>query len=137
VWETEEIIILVFKDISSKASMVLLGERTIKKRGIIPTMVGGIGVDMTLRAFDRLLGSPMQKFAGINVPFIGNVGIIDVVTFLIFSAGGKNMKGGIVSVAGAKFVGGTLPSIGSIQLPGSITAGTGSSVASGTAGAPV
>lgn len=97
----------------------------------------GVGIDMTIRAFDRLIGSPLQKFAGFNVPFVGNVGVIDAVTFLITSAGGKNIRQGAVAVAGAKFVGGTLPSLGGIQLPGSVTAGVGSPVASGIAGAPV
>jgi len=117
--------------------MVLLGDRQAKKKGIIPTVASGVGVDMTIRALDRLVGSPLQRFAGFNVPFIGNVGIIDALNFLIFSAGGKNMKGGIVAVAGAKFVGGTLPALGGIQLPGSVSAGSTASTASGIAGAPV
>lgn len=117
--------------------MVLLGERTAKKRGIIPTVASGVGVDMTMRALDRLVGSPLQKFAGFAVPFIGNVGIIDAVNFLIFSGGGRNLKGGLVAVAGAKFVGGTLPAVSSL-LPSAVP-GTSStaSVASGVAGAPV
>ncbi len=117
--------------------MIFLGDRQAKKKGIIPTVASGVGVDATMRALDRLAGSPLQRFAGFNVPFIGNVGIIDAVNFLIFSGGGKNMKGGLVAVAGAKFVGGTLPALGSVQLPGSVSAGSTASTASGIAGAPV
>lgn len=127
---------MVLNGISSKASMVLLGERTAKKRGIIPTVASGVGVDMTLRAIDNLVGSPLQKVAGFNIPFLGNVGVIDALNFLIFSGGGKNMKGGITAVAGAKVVGGTLPAIGSISLPGSVNAGQNSAVAQGAQGAP-
>ena len=116
--------------------MVLLGERQAKKRGIIPTATGGIGVDMTLRAVDRLVGSPLTRFAGFNVPFVGNIGIIDAMNFLIFSAGGRNMKGGIVAVVGAKIVGGTLPALGTISLPGSVNAGQSTSLAQGASGAP-
>jgi len=123
--------------ISSKTSQILLGEKTVKKRGIIPTVASGVGVDMTLRAIDRIVGSPLQRFAGFNIPFLGNVGVIDALNFLIFSSGGKNMKSGLVAVAGAKVVGGTLPALGNIQLPGSVTSGTSTSVAQGAAGAPV
>lgn len=128
---------MVLNGVSSKASMVLLGERTAKKKGIIPTATGGVGVDMTLRAIDNLVGAPLQRFAGFNLPFVGNVGVIDALNFLIFSAGGKNLKGGITAVAGAKVVQGTLPALGSISLPGSVSAGTGSPVAAGQPGAPV
>ncbi len=117
--------------------MIFLGDRTPRKRGIVPTVASGVGVDMTMRALDRLVGSPLQRFAGFNVPLVGNIGIIDALNFLIFSGGGKNFKGGITAVAGAKFVGGTLPALGNIQLPGSVSAGSTASVASGVAGAPV
>jgi len=116
--------------------MLLIGERTPKKRGILPTAVSGIGVDVAMRTIDNLVGAPLQKFAGINLPFVGNVGVIDAMNFLIFSAGGRNIKGGVIAVAGAKVVTGTLPSLGSIQLPGSVTSGTTSPVAGGIQGAP-
>ncbi len=128
---------MVLNGVTSKASLLFLGEKTPKKRGILPTVASGVGVDVTMRAIDRIVGSPLQKFAGFNVPFLGNVGVIDALNFLIFSAGGRNVKGGVIAVAGAKFVGGALPALGSIQLPGSVSAGTTASVASGVAGAPV
>lgn len=123
--------------ISSKASQLLVGEKAPKKRGILPTVASGVGVDITLRAIDKLVGSPMQRFAGFNVPFLGNVGIIDAMNFLIFSAGGRNIKGGVIAVAGAKLIVGGLPSIGALTGSiGSVTSGTASSVAQGTSGAP-
>lgn len=128
---------MVFGKTAGRASQILLGERSTKKKAIIPTIVMGVGIDMTLRAVDRLIGSPLQRFAGINIPFVGNVGVIDLATFLVTSSGGKNIKQGAVAVAGAKFIGGTLPSLGNIQLPGQVTAGQGSGVAAGAAGAPV
>ena len=76
--------IMVLHGVTSKASMLLIGEKTPKKRGILPTVASGVGVDQTARAIDRLVGSPLQRFAGFNVPFLGNVGIIDALNFLIF-----------------------------------------------------
>lgn len=127
---------MVLNGVSTKASMVLLGERTAKKRGIIPTIASGAGVDVTMKAIDNLVGSPLQRFAGFNVPFIGPVGIIDAINFLIFSAGGRNMKGGITAVVGAKVVTGALPSIGNL-IPGGQNLAAASPVGSGaSSGAP-
>lgn len=117
--------------------MLLVGEKVPKKRGILPTVTGGVGADMTMRALDKIVGSPLQRFAGFNVPFLGNVGVIDLINFAIFSGGFRNIKSGVIAVGGAKLVGGTLPALGSIQLPGSVNSGPSTSVAQGAAGAPV
>ena len=124
----------ILSGVSSKASMVLLGERTAKKRGIIPTIASGAGVDVTLRAIDNLVGGNLQRFAGFNVPFVGNVGVIDAITFLIFSAGGRNIKGGVTAVVGAKVITGSLPSVASI-IPGN-NLSVSAPVANGALGAP-
>lgn len=126
--------------ISSKASMVLLGERTAKKRGIIPTATGGVGVDLMLKTFDNFVGSPLQRFASFNAPFIGPVGPIDALNFLIFSGGGKNLKGGIVAVVAAKFItgsGAAISQFGGLFGKGGINTSQNSTVASGAGGAPV
>ena len=72
---------MVLNGVTSKASLLFLGEKTPKKRGILPTVASGVGVDVTMRAIDRIVGSPLQKFAGFNIPFLGNVGVIDGLNF--------------------------------------------------------
>lgn len=131
---------MVLKGVTSKASMILLGEKTPKKRGIIPTATGGVGVDVMLKTFDNFVGSPLQRFASFNLPFIGPVGPIDAINFLIFSAGGRNIKGGIIAVAAAKLItgGASLGNItGFFGGTSSPNVSQGSPVASGVAGAPV
>ena len=124
---------MVFNKLSGQVSQILVGEKTPKKRGILPGIAGGAGVDVTLKAIDNLVGSPLQRFAGFNVPFLGNVGIIDAMNFLIFSGGGRNIKGGVIAVGGAKLVTGALPQFTSILSP---NVSAGSPVASGILGAP-
>jgi len=114
--------------------MVLLGERTAKKKGIIPTIAAGTGVDVTLRAVDNMLGGNLQRFAGFPIPFVGNLGVIDAINFLIFSAGGRNLKGGVTAVVGAKVITGSLPSIAGI-IPGN-NLSVSAPVANGATGAP-
>lgn len=131
---------MVLKGVTSKTSQILLGERTPRKRGIIPTATGGVGVDVMLKTFDNLVGSPLQRFASINAPFIGPVGPIDGLNFLIFSGGGRNLKGGLVAVVAAKLVTGGLSLgnvFGNVFNSATPNVSQGSPVASGVPGAPV
>lgn len=128
---------MVFGGITSKASMVLLGERTAKKRGIIPTAVSGIGVDFVLKTADNFVGGPVQSFASIPVPLVGTVGVLDAINFLIFSQGGRNIRGGLTAVFAAKAAVGALPLLGTISLPNRVSGGQGSPVASGVQGADI
>lgn len=96
----------------------LLGQAT-PKRAIVSNIVTGTGVDQFIRAIDNIFGSPLQRVVSFPVPFIGNVGVIDVVNYLVHSGGFKISQTGIVAVAGAKAIGGTLPILaGSLPIPG-------------------
>jgi len=100
-------------------SKTLLGEAGGKKRGIVPTIVLGTGADQTMRALDNVLGSPLQRIFGFNLPFLGNVGVIDLINYLIFAGGFKISTQGLMAVAGAKAVGGVLPVLsGVLNIPG-------------------
>ncbi len=123
----------------SRLSKSLTGESSPGKKGIIPTVILGTGVDVSLRALDStLLGNRLSAIS-IPLPGIGSFGIIDGINFLIFFSGKGKLKSAVTAVVGAKLVTGAV-SIGSLVggLPGGVAAAGGSSgVAAGSTGAPV
>ena len=110
-----------------------------KSGGLVQNAVTGIGFDQLARAVDSVVGSPVQGIFNFNFPFIGPVGIIDVVNYLLHSGGKIISKKGIIAVGAAKFVTGALPSIGGIALPsvGNVGVSASSPVASGVQGADI
>jgi len=122
----------------SKLRGVLIGEKSDKKRGLIPTAVLGTGAEIAMKTVDNIFGSNIQRLASFNLPLIGTVGPIDVLNFFIFG-GIRNMRGGITAVIGSKVLGGGLASIGPISLPGSsgLNLSEQSSTAAGQLGGPV
>jgi len=129
---------LVFKGATSKISQTLIGERSVKKRGLIPTAVVGAGSEAAMRMIDNIIGGPIQRLFSVNAPFIGTIGPIDFINFMIFSNGAKNIRGGVTAVVGAKIIlGGGLSGI---ALPALGTAGINlaqqSSTAAGQSGGP-
>lgn len=108
---------------------MVAGQRTINKFGstlgvqakkkIIPNVVTGVGADQTMRAVDNIFGSPVQRVFSVQIPFLGNVGPIDLINYLIHSRGFKISQQGLTAVIGAKAVGGTLPALaGTLPIPG-------------------
>ena len=98
----------------------LLGQ-TSPKKAVIANIVTGTGVDVFLRRVDNIFGSPIQKLFGFNVPFLGNVGLIDFANYVIHTGGKvtKNVMPGLVAVGGAKAIEGTLPLLsGTLAIPG-------------------
>lgn len=96
----------------------LLGQTT-PKRAVVSNIVTGTGVDQFIRAVDNIFGSPLQRVVSFPVPFIGNVGMIDVINYLVHTGGFKLAQSGLVAVAGAKAIGGTLPILaGALPIPG-------------------
>jgi len=110
-----------------------------KSGGIVQNAVTGIGFDQLARAVDSVVGSPVQGIFNFNLPFIGGVGIIDVVNYFLHSGGKIISKNGFVAVGAAKFVTGTLPAIGGIAIPsiGNVGVSASSPVASGVQGAAI
>ena len=100
----------------SKVRQILIGDKQPKKKGLVPTAVSGIGTDAAIRIVDNFIGSPMQKFASINIPFIGPVGVIDALNFLV-NGGPRNIKGGLTAVIGARIAIGTITNLGPIKFP--------------------
>lgn len=127
---------------TNKVRTIILGEKTDKKKGVIPTVVSGTGADLTMKAIDGVFGSPVQRFASINLPVIGPVGPIDVINFLIHG-GFRNIRSGLTAVIGAKVVTGGLRTIGPFALPGAGSPGqltaqsTTIATQSNTQGAPI
>lgn len=107
-----------------------------KKKQIIPNILTGTGFDQLARATDNIFGSPVQRLFSIQLPVIGNTGLIDFLNYVIHAGGVKFDAMGLVAVAGAKFVGGTLPVLaGSLSIPGLNKVANPNVVASGP-GAP-
>ena len=101
-------------------------------KGIIQNAVTGVGADLTMRTVDNVFGSPVQRIASVNIPFIGPVGAIDFINYVGHAGGFKLSKKGLIAVISAKMVTGTLTALGPIKLPGSgivstgpVTAGSG------------
>ena len=129
---------MVFKGATQKVSKVLLGETSAKKRGLLPTAVIGAGAEAAMRMIDNIVGGPIQRIFSVNAPFVGTLGPIDFINFMIFSNGAKNIRQGITAVVGAKIIlGGGLSGI---ALPALGSAGINlsqqSSTASGQSGGP-
>lgn len=130
---------MVFKGATSKVSNILVGEKTTKKRGLIPTAVIGAGAEAGMRMIDNIVGGPVQRIFSVNAPFIGTLGPIDFINFMIFSNGAKNIRSGVTAVIGAKIIlGGGLAGV---ALPSLGTAGINlaqqSSTAAGQSGGPI
>ena len=70
---------------------------------ILPLAMAGIGFDRLARIVDGLVGSPLQNLLSINLPILGNTGIVDVLNYLAFAPGLKISKNGFIAVAAAKF----------------------------------
>jgi len=124
----------ILEGTTSKARQLLIGQRQPTKKGILPTAVSGVGTDVTLRFLDGLIGSPMQRFITFPVPFIGGVGIIDAINFLV-NGGPRNFRGGLTAVIGAKVMTAGLSTLGPIRLPSAQTNPTGSPIAQAPGGA--
>lgn len=103
---------------TNKLGKTLLGT-TSRSKGIVTNIVTGTGADQFMRAVDNIFGAPLQRVFSVQVPFLGNVGPIDVINYAIHAGGLKFSTTGFVAVGGAKFVGGTLPVLaGSLSIPG-------------------
>ena len=107
-----------------------------QSKTIIQAGFTGVGFDQGMRAVDNLIGSPMQRSLSFNLPIVGNVGLIDVLNYMVHSGGFKISKKGFAAVGASKFVGGVLPSIGPIQLPTG-TAATSSIGSNPSSGGPI
>jgi len=107
-------------------------------KGIIQNVVTGVGSDLTMRTLDNIVGSPVQKIASFNLPFIGNVGPIDFLNYIGHAGGFKMSKKGLIAVIAAKMVTGTLTALGPIKLPGAgvVSAGPVTATAAPTSSAP-
>ena len=130
---------MVLKGVRSKVSQVLLGEREVKKRGIIPTAIMGVGLEAGLRAADNIIGGPIQRLFSVNAPFVGTIGPLDAIVFLVMSNGFKNLRGGATAVIGAKVIlGGALARASPINIgTRGINLSEQSSTASGQSGGPI
>ena len=130
---------LVLKGARNKVSQVLLGEREGKKRGLIPTAIMGVGLEAGLRAADNIVGGPIQRLFSVNAPFVGTIGPLDAIVFLIMSNGFKNLRGGATAVLGAKIIlGGALAAVSPINIgTRGINLSQQSSTAAGQSGGPV
>ena len=90
---------------------------TVTKK-IVPNIITGTGADQTMRAIDNIFGAPLQRVFSVAVPFLGNVGPIDVINYAVHAGGLKFSSSALTAVAGAKFIGGTLPALPGIPIPG-------------------
>jgi len=130
---------LVLKGVRTKVSQVLLGEKEVKKRGVIPTALMGVGLEAGLRAADNIVGGPIQRLFSVNAPFVGTIGPLDAIVFLVMSNGFKNVRGGLTAVIGAKVIlGGALAAISPVSIgTRGINLSEQSSTASGQSGGPI
>ena len=130
---------MVLKGVRTKASQILLGEKEVKKRGIIPTALMCVGLEAGLRAADNIVGGPIQRLFSVNAPFVGTIGPLDAVVFLIMSNGFKNIRAGATAVIGAKIIlGGALAAASPINIgTRGINLSQQSSTASGQSGGPI
>ena len=103
-------------------------------KGILQNVVTGVGTDKTLRALDNVVGSPLQRIASVNLPFIGSFGVIDFVNYIGHACGFKVSRKGFIAILAAKAVDGVLPSIGGFSLPGATPAGQGVQTSSAEVG---
>ena len=87
-------------------------------KGILGTAAGGVGTNMLMRTADNLTGGNVQRLLSVNLPIIGNTGIIDALTYVVYANGLKISKRGIIALLAAKLVTGSLSSIGPLNIPG-------------------
>ena len=71
-------------------------------KGIIQTSVTGIGFNTVAAVVDGIFGSPVQRIFSFNLPFIGPVGPLDVLNYVIHAGGLKLSKKGLIAVLAAK-----------------------------------
>ena len=130
---------MVLKGVRTKVSQVLIGEKEVKKRGVIPTAIMGVGVEAGLIAIDNIVGGPIQRLFSVNAPFVGRIGPIDAIVFIIMSNGFKNLRSGATAVLGAKIIlGGALAAISPINIgTRGINLAEQSSTSAGQFGAPI
>jgi len=108
-------------------------------KGIIGMAASGAGTDAIMRTIDGLVGSPVQRIFSFSIPVLGTIGPIDALNYLVHAGGLKISKNGLIAVAAAKVVSGSLSAIGPISLPGSrgLNLSEQSSTAAGQLGGPV
>ena len=99
-----------------------LGEKSVTKRGIIPTAVSGTGAEIAMKSVDNIFGGVVQNLMSVNLPIVGTIGPIDFINFMIHG-GPRNIRQGITAVIGSKVLVGGLRSLGPISLPGSSPTG--------------
>ena len=135
---------MVFKGSTQRVSQILTGEKTPSKRGIIPTAILGTGVLVSLTALDtQLLGGRLTTIFSVPLPVLGvNIGLIDLINFLIFFQGKTRVKSAVTAVLGSKIITGAvnvgtlIPGFGGGTPSGIAAAGGSSAVAAGSQGAP-
>ena len=71
-------------------------------KGIIQNSVTGIGFNTVALVVDGIFGSPVSRIFSFNLPFIGPVGPIDVLNYVVHAGGLKMSKKGLVAVLAAK-----------------------------------
>ncbi len=108
-------------------------------RGILGTAAGGIGTHTLMTAADNATGGNVARLLSVNLPVIGQTGIIDALTYIVYANGIKISKRGIIALVAAKMVGGVIPSLGGLNIPnpfgGNLTAPA--ATAAGQTGAPL
>jgi len=127
-----------------KVSLILTGERSPGKRGVIPTAVLGTGVLVTLTALDtQLLGGRLTGIFSFPIPIVNiRLGLIDIINGLIFFQGSKRARSAITAVLGSKLITGAInigtlvPGLGGGTPSGIAAAGGSSALAAGSEGAP-
>ena len=87
-------------------------------KGMLGTAAGGIGTNMLMRTVDNITGGNVQRVFSVNLQILGPTGLIDFLTYLVYSNGLKLSKRGFIALGAAKLVGGVLTSIGPINIPG-------------------
>ena len=106
-------------------------------KGILGTAAGGIGTNTLMRTVDNATGGNVQRIFSINLPFIGQTGLIDALTYVVYANGLKISKRGAIALIAAKMVQGVIPSLGNISVPGfGGNLAQQSSTASGVTGGP-
>jgi len=87
-------------------------------KGILGTAAGGIGTHMLMTTADNMTGGNVQRILSVNLPIIGQTGIIDALTYMVYANGLKISKKGIIALVAAKIVNNGLANIGPVNIPG-------------------
>lgn len=68
------------------------------------TIITGTGFDAVAKTVDGIFGSPVQRIFSFNFPFVGPIGLLDVLNYLVHSRGKMISQNGLIAVVGAKIV---------------------------------